>query len=132
VAAVDAFAGEVGQNPDRGGFQEHREEGQGEYRRRELTFVTVNRTGPRLHEPYGHWWVEVGRKESYGWWPDRPWRLRQWFTGTGGCLNGTWFNTYAFPTRDGLHPVPADHRFHPVLVADTADIRAFAAAYAGD
>jgi len=74
----------------------------------------------------------VGRKESYGWWPDRPWRLRHWFTGTGGCLNGTWFNTHASPTRYALHRVPADHRFHPVLVADRADIRAFAAAYAGD
>jgi len=36
------------------------------------------------------------------------------------------------PTRYALHRVPADHRFHPVLVADRADIRAFAAAYAGD
>jgi len=51
-------------------------------------------------------------------------------------LNGTWFNAHASPTRDALHRVPADHRFHPVLIADKtdeqlrADIRAFAAAYA--
>ncbi len=105
---------------------------------RELTFVTVKRTGPRLREPYGHWWVEVGRKESYGWWPDRPLRLRHWFTGTGGWLNGTWLSSHASPTRDALHRVPADHRFHPLLVVDRtdeqvlADIRAFAAAYAGE
>ena len=88
---------------------------------RELTFVTVKRTGPRLREPYGHWWVEVGRKESYGWWPDRPLALRHWFTGTGGCLNGTWFNSHASPTRDALHRVPADHRFHPMLLVDNTD-----------
>lgn len=104
---------------------------------RPLPFVTVKRTGPRLREPYGHWWVEVGRAESYGWWPDRPLRLRHWFTGTGGCLNGAWFNKHASSTRDSLHRVAADHSFHPLLVVDQTDedvlaaIRAFAAAYEG-
>lgn len=104
---------------------------------RTLTFLTVKRTGPRLFSPYGHWWIEAGM-ESYGWWPDRPLRLRHWFTGTGGCLNGTWLNRHASPTRDALHGVPADHRFHPMLIRDKSDeqvrrdIRAFAQAYQGN
>ena len=102
-----------------------------------MRFIAVKRTGPRLLSPYGHWWVEVDRKTSYGWWPDKPLRLRHWLTGTGGCLNGTWLNPRATASRDALHRVPADHKFHPVLtVAKTddelrCDVAEFAARYRG-
>ncbi len=50
--------------------------------------------------------LEVGRKESYGWWPDRPWRLRHWFTGTGGCLNGTLVQHPCLPDEGRAAPGP--------------------------
>jgi hypothetical protein len=104
---------------------------------RTALFIAVKRTGTRLPSPYGHWWIEIDRKTSYGWSPDKPLRLRHWLTGTGGCLNGTWLNPRATERRDALHRLPADHKFHPVLtIAKTddelrRDIAAFAAGYQG-
>ena len=106
--------------------------------RRPLPFLVVKRTNPRLRQLYGHWWIEMDRVESYGWWPDRPLRVWHWFTGAGGVLNGIGLHRRATPGRDALHRVPADHRFTPVLVVDKTDdavrreIRAFAATYTGD
>jgi hypothetical protein len=104
---------------------------------RELTFIVVKRIDPRLRSLYGHWWIEVDRRESYGWWPDRRLRAWHWFTGTGGVLYGIGLVRRARPDRDGYHRAPADHRFHPLLALDKTDeqvraeIRAFAQAYRG-
>ncbi len=104
---------------------------------RVVTSFVVKRSNPRLLSPYGHWWLEIARRESYGWWPDRPLRLRHWVTGTGGQLNGLWLNPRATATRDAMHRVPADHRFHPISITAKTDqqlreeVRAFAQSYRG-
>ena len=132
MRAVSAAAQDLGATAAEGHHHESAAEAP-----RTVLFIAVKRTGPRLLSPYGHWWIEVDRKTSYGWWPDKPLRLRHWLTGTGGCLNGTWLNPRATGTRDALHRVPADHKFHPVLTVAKSDdelrrdIAAFAAGYRG-
>lgn len=106
---------------------------------RTLLFVTIKRDNPGWRDLYGHWWVEVDREESYGWWPARvPLGVRELLRGCGGTLNGmglvgrgaTWF-------RDSAHGRDAAHSFHPVLVDPVSDdevrhrIRRFAHSYAG-
>ncbi len=40
---------------------------------RQLSWVEVKRDACRVGHTYGHWWIELDGKESYGWWPrDAP------------------------------------------------------------
>lgn len=39
-------------------------------------------------DKYGHWWVEIGKSESYGWWPKNPVGYTDTVTGVQGELNG--------------------------------------------
>lgn len=103
-----------------------------------LSFVTVKRTNPRFGS-FGHWWIEVDGVESYGWWPGLcPLRLRHFFLGGGGALNGTGGACAGGNrSRDPHHLESAHYEFHPVLTARKSDrrvraeVRAFAAAFNG-
>ena len=103
-----------------------------------LPFVAIKRIDPRLPSTWGHWWVELDDRESYGWWPlPCPLGLRRAFTGARGTLNGLGARTDGTPTRDPHHGEEPDHCFHPTLVVAKsddevrADIRAFAGNYVG-
>jgi len=104
---------------------------------RTLLYVTVKRDNTSWRSIYGHWWVEVGDSESYGWWPAAvPLTVRDLVVGTDGILNavgvlglrGTWY-------QDPNHGQPAVHVFHPVLSMVKPDdqvreeIRSFAHGY---
>ncbi len=104
---------------------------------RTLLYVTVKRDNTSWRGIYGHWWVEVGDSESYGWWPAAvPLAVRDLVVGTDGILNavgllglrGTWY-------QDPSHGQPAVHVFHPVLSMVKPDdqvreeIRSFAHGY---
>jgi RHS repeat-associated protein len=39
-------------------------------------------------DKYGHWWIEIDGKESYGWWPKEPVDLKGTLLGVDGELNG--------------------------------------------
>jgi len=105
---------------------------------RVLPFVAIKRIDPRFPSTWGHWWIEVDGRESYGWWPvPCPLGLRRTITGSHGTLNGLGARTDGSPTRDPYHGDEPDHAFHPTLVATKsddqvrADIRAFAQSYVG-
>lgn len=105
---------------------------------RVLPFVVIKRIDPRFPSTWGHWWIEVDGRESYGWWPvPCPLGLRRTITGSHGTLNGLGARTDGSATRDPYHGDEPDHAFHPTLVAAKsddqvrADIRAFAQSYAG-
>jgi hypothetical protein len=104
---------------------------------RTLLYVTVKRDNTSWRSIYGHWWIEVGDSESYGWWPAAvPLAPRHLVLGTDGILNavgllglrGTWY-------QDPNHGQPAVHAFHPVLSVVKSDdqvreeIRSFAHGY---
>ncbi|MEX2290557.1 MAG: hypothetical protein WD794_09560 [Mycobacteriales bacterium] len=104
---------------------------------RTLLYVTIKRDNTSWRSIYGHWWVEVDGRESYGWWPASvPLGVRQLVRGTDGILNGlgllglrgTWY-------RDPNHGQSAVHAFHPVLsIVKTddevrEDVRSFAHGY---
>jgi hypothetical protein len=107
---------------------------------RALTYVTVKRTNPRVGDTFGHWWVEFDGVESYGWWPDRcPIRVRDFFFGTSGAVNGLGGScTGGTAMTDPHHREPAQHAFHPTLVVRKSDrrvrrdLRAFAQAFTGE
>lgn len=105
---------------------------------RVLTFLVVKRIDPRLPNTWGHWWVEVGEEESYGWWPmPCPMGWRGALLGSRGCLNGIGTPDGGTATCDAYHGDDPDHWFHPTLVVAKsddqvrADIRAFAQSYVG-
>ena len=105
---------------------------------RVLSFVVIKRIDPRLPSTWGHWWVEVDGRESYGWWPlPCPLGLRRVITGSRGTLNALGTATEGTATRDPYHGDEPDHSFHPTLVVAKsddqvrADIRAFAHGYVG-
>lgn len=106
---------------------------------RVVRFVVVKRNRPRLGRSYGHWWVEVDGRESYGWWPDRcPVGLRAFLLGSRGTLNGLGGTCRGGTLlADPHHLDHADHAFHPTLVVRRTDrqvraaIRAFAHGYRG-
>jgi hypothetical protein len=53
-------------------------------------------------DKYGHWWIEIDGKESYGWWPKEPVDLKGTVFGVEGELNGqTSFG--GSPTMDPHH-----------------------------
>jgi hypothetical protein len=90
---------------------------------RTLLFVTVKRDNTSWRSLYGHWWVEVDDRRSYGWWPAAvPLRARDLLRGSDGVLNGvgllglrgTW-------DRDPNHGQDAMHAFHPVLTQPVPD-----------
>jgi hypothetical protein len=104
---------------------------------RTLLYVTVKRDNTSWRSIYGHWWIEVDDRESYGWWPASvPLGVRDLLKGTDGILNamgllglrGTWH-------RDPNHGQAAVHVFHPVLTVAKSDdrvredIRSFAHGY---
>lgn len=39
-------------------------------------------------DKYGHWWIEIGESESYGWWPADHVGVSDTLFGTEGVLNG--------------------------------------------
>lgn len=106
---------------------------------RVLPYVVVKRINPRVGDTFGHWWMEIDRTESYGWWPHRcPIRVRDFFFGGRGTLNGLGGSCGGGTTMtDPHHLDPAQHAFHPRLVVRKsdrrvrADIRAFAHAFSG-
>ncbi len=105
---------------------------------RVLPFVAIKRIDARLPSTWGHWWVEVDGRESYGWWPlPCPLGVGRVITGSRGTLNGLGTATAGTPTRDPYHGDEPDHCFHPTLVVAKsddqvrADIRAFAHGYVG-
>lgn len=104
---------------------------------RTLLYVTVKRDNTSWRSLYGHWWLEVDGRESYGWWPAAvPLRAVDLLRGTSGILNGigvlglkgTWY-------RDPNHGLEAMHAFHPTLTCTKTDaqvrreIRSFAHGY---
>lgn len=100
--------------------------------------VTVKRNLALAGRSYGHWWIEIGDAESYGWWPARlPLKLRDVIVGVPGVLNAIGTDDGGTPTRDPNHGVVADHEFHPVLLRACADevlheeIRCFARGFQG-
>lgn len=53
-------------------------------------------------DKYGHWWVELGPNEGYGWWPSKGVGLSETIFGVPGDLNGQ--STFGgTPTMDPLH-----------------------------
>jgi hypothetical protein len=103
-----------------------------------VELVTVKRNTPLTGRSYGHWWIELGGDESYGWWPARPVGLAGLVHGTAGVLNGLGVADGGTPTRDPSHGLLADYEFHPVLIGNGTDgdvqaaIRAFAAGFHGE
>ena len=104
---------------------------------RTLLYVSVKRDNTSWRSLYGHWWLELDERESYGWWPAVvPLRAVDLLRGTGGILNGigllglqgTWY-------RDPNHGLKAMHAFHPTLTLAKPDeqvrreIRSFAHGY---
>ena len=104
---------------------------------RTLLYVSVKRDNTSWRSLYGHWWLELDRGESYGWWPAAvPLRATDLLRGTRGVLNGigllglkgTWY-------RDPNHGLDAMHAFHPTLARVSSDeqvrqeIRSFAHNY---
>src|SRR5437016_6039811 len=106
---------------------------------RVITSITAKRNVPLAGRSFGHWWLELGEDESYGWWPSRlPLRFRDALRGVPGVLNGVGVTDDGTPTRDPNHGLPADYDFHPVLLVPKSedelreDIRATAQAFAGE
>ena len=89
-------------------------------------------------DKYGHWWVELNKRQSYGWWPKYGVGLKDTLLGTEGELNGqTSFGGSA--NRDPHHGDPADEELgvectDPTKTeADvTRDIISFAKGYSGE
>jgi hypothetical protein len=105
---------------------------------RVLTWAVVKRIDPQLLNTWGHWWIELDDKESYGWWPSPcPMGWKGAMLGSGGCLNGIDGDNGGTTTRDAYHGEEPDHWFHPTLVVSKSDdqvraeIRAFAQSYVG-
>ena len=105
---------------------------------RVLTWAVVKRIDPRLPNTWGHWWIELGGAESYGWWPyPCPMGWKGAMLGSRGCLNGIGTPAGGTATRDAYHGEEPDHWFHPTLIVEKsddqvrADIRAFAQSYVG-
>ena len=64
--------------------------------------IKIFRIDMDLPDDYGHWWVEIGSDESYGWWPQFPTGGPGALTGVDGELNGqTHFG--GTPTQDPHH-----------------------------
>lgn len=104
---------------------------------RTLLYVEVKRDNTTWRSLYGHWWIELDGRESYGWWPvEVPLRAVDLLRGTAGILNGigllglngTWY-------RDPHHGQQAMHTFRPTLSLVKPDdqvrreIRSFAHSY---
>jgi RHS repeat-associated protein len=66
-------------------------------------------------DAWGHWWIEIGPKESYGWWPKNPVpSAKAAIKGVPGELNGV--TSYdGTPTKDSKHRKPATHSENPFL-----------------
>jgi hypothetical protein len=92
--------------------------------------------GDKSDLEYGHWWIEIDGRQSYGWWPANPVGMWDTFTGTPGVLNGQGYYNGS-PTRDPKHTTDAEEMFHPCVlsgqsaIAIKAAIRAFATGYSG-
>jgi hypothetical protein len=43
--------------------------------------------GENNDKEWGHYWIELGDNESYGWWPTRPVSDKNALTGTAGSMN---------------------------------------------
>lgn len=92
--------------------------------------------GDKQGVEYGHWWIEIEGKESYGWWPSIGVPGLNALFGVPGQLNGMLHNP-GTPTRDLHHGDPGDEEFHPVVESgDSAAViksclRTFAQRYSG-
>lgn len=104
--------------------------------RRIMLTIIVKRIHIGQEWTAGHWWTEIGPKESYGWYPaDHPDPLWKGLTGVPGRLNGA--RGAGSPTRDAHHGETKGEAFHPRIVngkpaeAIRDCIRAFARSYHG-
>lgn len=85
---------------------------------RPLPWLVAKRDDSRLGDTYGHWWLELDGRESYGWWPARrPVTLLRLVVGGRGALNGAGRGRRLDP-HHGDH---ADHEFHPLLTVLKSD-----------
>lgn len=69
-----------------------------------LDGITICRKDFNLsdQDKYGHWWIEIGGIESYGWWPKDGVDFEGTLFGVDGELNGQ--TTFAgTPTQDPHH-----------------------------
>ena len=102
--------------------------------RRVLTTVVMKRIemrgifkaakGDKSELEYGHWWVEVDGKQSFGWWPASMVSIGETFSGVPGVLNRS-RGVGGMATRDPHHGDPADEEFSPSVLngKSAADIK---------
>lgn len=102
--------------------------------RRVLTTVVMKRIemrgifkaakGDKSELEYGHWWVEVDGKQSFGWWPASMVSIGETFSGVPGVLNRS-RGVGGSATRDPHHGDPADEEFSPSVLngKSAADIK---------
>ncbi len=109
--------------------------------KREIKSITIKRKNIDLFgdDKYGHWWFEIDKKESYGWWPKGGVGLKETLGGTDGELNGQ-SNFGGSATKDPHHGDKAEEDFHPVVSCDDKRtdaqikqcLRKFAKSYSGE
>ena len=105
---------------------------------RQLSSIVIKRNSISLTPlNYGHWWVELGPDESYGWWPSKPVSLIETFLGVPGSLNDMGHHAGGSCSRDPHHNEKAEIEFSPLIassmpVSDViAKIRDFSQSYKG-
>jgi hypothetical protein len=97
-----------------------------------VDFIKIKRIQMLRHaDQYGHWWVEVDGKESFGWWPQDSVSKSETVTGVPGELNQG-------QQQDPHHGDNADVEFHPAVAEDVTEdeirrrLKDFASSYSGD
>lgn len=97
-----------------------------------VNFIKIKRIQMLRHaDEYGHWWVEVDGKESFGWWPKEGVSKTETVSGVPGELNRG-------GSRDPHHGDKADVEFHPMVAEDVTEdeirhrLKDFALSYGGD
>lgn len=81
---------------------------------KELKTITIKRKKfEGIYVGWGHWWVELNGRTSFGWWPVKlDVTVREAWHGVPGEINGV-TNHGGTATRDPYHGEKADITFHP-------------------
>jgi RHS repeat-associated protein len=81
-----------------------------------IKWLVIARVRPKDDtDEWGHWWIEIGSKESYGWWPESGVKtLRQMTLGVKGIINDKRYGT-GTDTEDPYGGKKADNSEHPHL-----------------